>query len=53
MFNGVNKKKKKNIVIKGLNEKQDLGTVLRCYSLGSPFKILSCRFFLIRWKCIF
>ena len=32
---------------------QDLGTILRYCSLGSPFKILSSGFFLIRWKCIF
>ena len=24
---------------------QDLGTIFRCYSLSSPFKILSCGFF--------
>ena len=46
MFNGVNRRKKKK-VIEGLNEEQDLGTVLKYCSLYSPFKILSCGFFLI------
>ena len=32
---------------------QDLGTIFRCYSLSSPFKILSCGFFLKGRKCIF
>ena len=32
---------------------QDLGTVFRCNSLGSLFKILSCEFFFMGWKCIF
>ena len=33
--------------------KQDLCTRLRCYSLGSPFNIQPCGFFLKGWKCIF
>ena len=32
---------------------QDLSTVFRCCSLDFPFKILSYRFFLMGWKCIF
>ena len=33
---------------------QDLGTVFRCYSLGSSLKILPCDFFfLMGLKCIF
>ena len=32
---------------------QDLGIVLRCCSLSSPFEIQPCDFFLIGWKCIF
>ena len=30
-----------------LEVEQDLGTILKCYSLGSSRKILSCDFFLI------
>ena len=33
--------------------RQDLGTVLKCCSLGSPFKILPYEFFLMGLKCIF
>ena len=29
--------------------KQDLGTILKCYSLYSSFKILLCRFFLMKF----
>ena len=36
----------------GENE-QDLGTILKCYSLCSPFKILLYGFFLMKMKCIF
>ena len=32
---------------------QDLGIVLMCCFLGSLFKILSCGFVFIGWKCIF
>ena len=37
-----------------LNLIQELGPInLIEQNLGSPVKILSCEFFLIRWKCIF
>ena len=32
---------------------QNLGTILKCYFLGSTFKILSFEFFLMKLKCIF
>ena len=41
-------KEKKKIVIKGLNEEQDLGTILKYCFLYSPFKILPYGFFLMR-----
>ena len=42
-----------NIGKKAIKIKQDLGTVLRCCSFGSFFKMLPCKFFLMGWKCIF
>ena len=36
-----------------LVKEQDLRTVFKCCSLGSPFKILPCGFFLMGMKYIF
>ena len=36
-----------------LKLEQDLGTLFMWYFLSFPFKILSCEFFIMRWKCIF
>ena len=35
------------------SKKQNLGTVLKCYSLGSPLKILFCGFFLMDGNVFF
>ena len=41
-------KNKKSLEYKPIYEEgQDLGTVLKCYFLGSSFKIQSCEFFLM------
>ena len=37
----------------GIENGQNLDTVFRCCSLGFLYKMISCRFLLIKWKCIF
>ena len=37
--------KKRNINNNIFSKEQDLGTVFKCYFLGSSFKILLCEFF--------